>query len=156
MRLDEKVQERFWAKVAKSDGCWDWTACTLNGYGRFGVRGRVMLAHRVSWLIAGKRLKPASSGYEIDHRCLNKSCVNVAHLREVTKKQNAENVAGARSHSKSGVRGVYWIKSHSKWRVVVHHGGKNYYGGHYPDLEDAARAARAKRNELFTHNEGDK
>jgi hypothetical protein len=41
---------RFWAKVAKGDGCWLWTASLgSSGYGQFMLNGRPRLAHRLSY-----------------------------------------------------------------------------------------------------------
>jgi hypothetical protein len=41
-------EERFFAKVRRGEGCWEWTACTTNGYGLFWVDGANRRAHRVS------------------------------------------------------------------------------------------------------------
>jgi hypothetical protein len=30
----KSMEERFWANVEKSDGCWLWTASTANGRGQ--------------------------------------------------------------------------------------------------------------------------
>lgn len=83
--------ERFWAKVEKSPGCWIWTAAKdRDGYGQFKLDGRMRPAHRVSYEFASG-LIPA--GMEIDHECLNASCVNPDHLRLATRKQNSEHTA---------------------------------------------------------------
>jgi hypothetical protein len=43
--------ERFWAKVDKSGECWIWTGgCFKNGYGEFGLDGKMRLTHRISYL----------------------------------------------------------------------------------------------------------
>ncbi len=67
-------------------GCWQWTgAVQSGGYGNF--RGR--LAHRVSW---ETRVGKIPANMTIDHLCRNRLCVNPAHLRVVTQKEN--NLAG--------------------------------------------------------------
>lgn len=78
--------KRFWDKVQKTDGCWDWTAYkTKEGYGRIGINGRLYLAHRVSYeWVKGK----IPEGLVIDHLCGNPSCVNPDHLESVTQKEN--------------------------------------------------------------------
>lgn len=148
------VPERFWRKVDKTGDCWLWTgARNGNGYGRFSIGGRgssPALAHRVAYeLVVG----PIPEGMQIDHRatCF-RHCVNPAHLRPVTDKQNKENRPGAYRNSKSGVQGVSWHDGAKKWRVYVGH----KYIGLYTDLEDAREAARLKRIELFTHNDADR
>ena len=52
-KLDEGASglgDRFWSKVQKTDGCWNWTASQNgHGYGHFWFRGRLWQAHRVAW-----------------------------------------------------------------------------------------------------------
>jgi len=148
------AEERFSAKVVMTETCHLWSGATNNdGYGKFRFGGKFWGVHRLAYTWC---LGPIPAGYFIDHTCHNRNCVRVSHLRVVTRKQNNENRSGAHANSKSGVRGVYWIAGKNKWRVVVHHNKKNYYGGHYDSLVDAEKAAIAKRNELFTHNERDR
>lgn len=85
-KLNEKDQERFWQKVNKTDGCWEWTAYrNAFGHGRFRLGGRLLLAHRVSYeMMVG----PIPEGLQIDHVCRNPPCVNPAHLEPVTHQEN--------------------------------------------------------------------
>lgn len=76
--------DRFWAKVlipTEPDGCWNWTAATSNGYGRFWDGSRFVRAHRFSYII---RYGPIPNGLELDHTCRNHACVNPTHLEPVT------------------------------------------------------------------------
>lgn len=148
--------ERFWAKVEKSQGtCWQWKAFIhpRTGYGFFYYRNKTGGAHRFAFEIANGAIP---DGMEIDHTCHNRSCVNPAHLRLATTKQNAENPDGPYASSTSGVRGVSWDKRRNVWRAVVVHHGKRHHAGSFSNLDDADRAVKAKRNELFTHNELDR
>jgi len=145
------VTERFWSKVQKADGCWNWLGnLDKNGYGTFG---RHSAAHRYAYELAHGKLP---RNILVDHTCHNPRCVRLDHLRPATQKQNQENHSGARVDSKSGVRGVCWDKRRRKWLVQVGHNGRNLYVGHYGSLADAEAAAIAKRNELFTHNDRDR
>lgn len=84
--------ERFWSKVDRSggpDACWPWLACydprPSKGYGRFSLRRRGLLAHRVAYeLLVG----PIPDGLTIDHLCRTPLCVNPAHLEPVTHRVN--------------------------------------------------------------------
>jgi hypothetical protein len=153
--MDEFIVKKFWPKVRKGPGCWEWTASKIKGHGRMTAQdGTTLYGHRVSYEIANGPIPP---GMQIDHICHNRGCVNPDHLRVVTPKQNSENRAGsANPNSKSGVRGVHWRKDVQKWQVTIHAGDKMHHCGYFTDIEDAKQAAIAKRNELFTHNETDR
>lgn len=152
--MDNSTRERFWVKVDKTEGCWNWTANTsTKGYGQFWVNGKLNQAHRVSWeQVSG----PIPTGLLIDHMCHNRRCVNPSHLRTVTNKQNMENRRGAMRNSKSGILGVSWSTASNKWAVFVKHNGKVVGGGVYVDIADAEAAAIALRKKLFTHNDLDR
>ena len=80
------VEQRFWSKVDRGDGCWAWLGTpTEKGYGRLDVDGRFWMAHRYSYtLLVG----PIPDGLQIDHLCRNRLCVNPAHLEPVTQREN--------------------------------------------------------------------
>lgn len=67
-------------------GCLVWVAArSVEGYGRVSVEGRSQLAHRVVWeLYVG----PIPEGMTIDHLCNRPSCVNIAHLRVASQREN--------------------------------------------------------------------
>ena len=142
------LDARFWAKVDRSGNCWEWTAFrNPKGYGMFRIRPResMWLAHRVAYLLTAG-VDPGSA--EIDHACRNRGCVNPAHLRLATRKQNCENKADG------PLRGV--TKRGHRWRARIKHGGRDIHVGTFDTPEDAAEAARLARIRYFTHNVEDR
>lgn len=81
MEIDDRLRERFWAKVTKGDGCWLWTGHRLkHGYGVISVggrKGRPELAHRVAWVLTNGAI---SGDQAVLHRCDNPPCVRPDHL----------------------------------------------------------------------------
>lgn len=143
----------FLQHVDKSGDCWEWTGYVgAEGYGLSWDGKDRDRSHRVAYALF---VGPIPPGQQVDHRCHNAACVNPAHLRLATNKQNAENRRGAQSNSKSGVRGVRRTR-YGKWETRVTHHGKRYSAGNHDRMEDAERAVKELRNRLFTHNDRDR
>lgn len=86
-RLGRTPTERFWTKFERDEfGCWLWHAAADHlGYGRIGLAGKVVLAHRFAYeLLVG----PIPAGLDLDHLCRVPACVNPAHLEPVTHREN--------------------------------------------------------------------
>ena len=152
------LADRFWERVQKTDSCWLWTAGkTTAGYGKIQVGsgggvGREQYVHRLSYEFTNGPIPP---GMTIDHICHVHACVNPAHLRATTQKQNNENHAGAQSNSRSGVRGVWFDKRKQRWKAEVHSDGARWSRS-FRTLEAASAAAVEMRNRMHTHNDRDR
>ena len=96
------VVERFWSKVRKSDGCWEWTGSVAKTYGKFWDGKRSVRAHRFSWELHNGREVPA--GKCICHHCDNRLCVRPDHLFDGTQK---DNVHDARAKGRLWGEGPY-------------------------------------------------
>ena len=89
------LDERFWSKVTKTDGCWLWTgARDSQGYGNTWVDGGYRKAHWVAWFLTYGSWPEAVLDHVQARGCLNKNCVNPAHLEDVTQRENVHRSLG--------------------------------------------------------------
>lgn len=88
----ERLHDRFFRNVAKSDGCWLWVGrLSPSGYGQFTIVGASSkFAHRHSWEMVNG---PIPAGYSVCHRCDTPACVNPDHLFVGTHRVNVLDAA---------------------------------------------------------------
>lgn len=113
---------RFWAKVRKGPGCWEWQAMkNKDGYGRFYFRGKLWTAHRFSYVLTNGEIE---DHLDTCHSCDNKSCVRPSHLWAGTRSQNVQDAYNKGLHgsvqgedqlgSKLRESDVQFIRKHNK------------------------------------------
>lgn len=111
-----------------ANGCWLFTGCTRNGYGRALYDGKVRSVHRTSYM---ELVGEIPAGCEIDHLCRVKACCNPEHLEAVTHRVNVlrgavmkcngrpPHVGTACRHGHEYVEGSYYLnkKGHRKCKT---------------------------------------
>ena len=111
--MENGVRERFEKHILPEpmSGCWLWNAAHgSHGYGHFGINGKVLSAHRVSFELYRSRIP---EGLFVLHRCDVKSCVNPDHLFLGTQIQNLQDMTlkGHRSCARGESSGSAKLKS---------------------------------------------
>lgn len=76
------LEQKFWARVQKSDGCWLWIGSRRDrrpqqNYGRFLLSGKFVYAHRWSWEL---HFGAIPDGLDVLHHCDTPPCIRPDHL----------------------------------------------------------------------------
>jgi hypothetical protein len=92
-KTNVKWPKNFWINVDASrgdDACWIWTGYTRNGYGSVKYKDRNEYAH----ILVYQNIKGViPDGYEVDHSCRVRRCINPDHLEAITKRLNRQRQA---------------------------------------------------------------
>lgn len=139
-----RVDRRGHVKAGQRAGC----DSGPNGYRVLKVMGHVYLEHRLVWFyVTGKW--PQN---DIDHCNGHRRDNRFANLRSATRKQNLENQKLHRDNT-SGHRGVTQDKRTGRFVARIIHNRRGYHIGVFDTAEQAASAAKAERDALFTHHQ---
>lgn len=85
-RRKSRHLDRFYKKVDfQPGGCWIWLGTVERGYGRVVLWGRRYQAHHITLWLSGRVIP---NGYEVDHLCRTRACVNPTHLAVVPPRVN--------------------------------------------------------------------
>ena len=106
---------------------------TVHGYIRVGIDGRSYAAHRLAWLFVHGRWPE----YQIDHVNGDRADNRLRNLREVTSRQNCQNL---RCHREGRLPGAIRDRRLGIWKASIKVGGRRVHIGVFPNAEEASRA----------------
>lgn len=87
--------EKHFTRSSPSE-CWPWKgSLNQSGYGTWSHSGKGRNAHAWAFRLFVGDVLP---GFEVDHLCHSRNCVNPSHLRAVTHKENMQNRDPNRAH----------------------------------------------------------
>ena len=157
LRYEPETGKLFWLDCDDMPNSWrrqfsgkEAFTCVCGGYRTGGIKYSGFRAHRVAWAIHYGEWPSNQidhiNGVRIDNRIKN--------LRMVTSQENMRNIKMFNTNT-SGVTGVSWAKSKSKWLAMISVDGKNKHLGLFNNLEEAAAArAEASARYGFTKRHG--
>jgi len=97
--------ERFYKyiDVKDKDDCWEWIGLkNKDGYGRFRLTDKMVLAHRWMWEMEDSDIP---EGLMVLHKCNNRGCVNPNHLYLGTNQDNMNDmsIAGSKKGNRNAM-----------------------------------------------------
>ena len=110
---------RFFSKVEKTKGCWNWTGSVLTTglpYGQFRDGKRMWKAHRWSYTY---HFGAIPNGKHVMHSCDNPRCVNPLHLSIGTALDNTRDmIRKGRRVLCFGVKNFFYGKNPNHYRKL--------------------------------------
>lgn len=90
----------------------------------------------------------------LDHKDKNGLNNKIANLREATYSQNTFNTK-INSRNKTGHRGIFWVKTRAKWKVILCTNKKYHFLGEFKNKLDAIKVQKRfikKHHKDFSNN----
>lgn len=119
---------------------------TAVGYYQGNIFRRPYYAHRIAWAAYYGEWPDGS----IDHINHCKTDNRITNLRDVNHKANCRNQSLS-TRNKSGVTGVWWDQTRSKWLAYIRPNGRKIHIGYFDDFATAVEARTAFDRKLGFH-----
>jgi hypothetical protein len=116
------------------------------GYLQGKLNGRSYKAHRVIWLM----VTGAWPIDQIDHIDGDRQNNLFCNLRAVSREENMKNMRLPK-RNKSGVIGVNWCRTASKWHAQISECGRKKHVGYFDEFEVAVARRKAAEADLGYH-----
>lgn len=130
-------------KIWNARFCGRQAGYSSNGYIQVRIGKSIHLAHRVAWAY----MTGAWPEKQLDHIDGDKSNNMFANLREATNSENGYN-RERYSNNTSGVKGVCWDKSVSKWKAQIKAENACVYSKYFDDIDSASKAIVEERRKF--------
>lgn len=116
---------------------------SVHGYRQIRVDGVIYYEHRLAWFYSTGEWPD-----EIDHRNEIKSDNRIQNLREASRGENLQNRSKAYKNNATGILGVSWNESTSKWTARIVVDGERHLLGEFDDPESAKMAYQEAKRKL--------
>ena len=143
LMITDTMTERFWSRVDKTEGCWNWTGgLDTGGYGALRIpakrtSSKKVRVSRYSWELHNG---PITNNLFVLHSCDNTKCVNPSHLFLGTQSDNMLDMSmkkrhpmGSKTHCVNGHllegNNLYSYGPEKRWRgcrTCIANNGKRY------------------------------
>lgn len=108
----------------------------VRNHARQNDKQKSIKMHRVIW----EYFNAIPDGYEIDHINHDGLDNRMENLRIATHRENMHNQVRNPATKTSQYKGIYWDKSHGKWKAQIKTNGNTKSLGYFVDEVEAARA----------------
>ncbi len=136
-------EQKFWARVNKTDSCWLWMGClNKDGYGQYGlIDGKNVRANRYAYEITKGKIP---KGLVTDHLCRVRHCVNPDHMELVDMRENTVR-GNTVLNKKDGLPTGVAKPTKNRFRARKWFNGKSVNLGYFLTAEEAHQAYLKKR-----------